>query len=124
MREAYDEGLKHLINIYEVNKTPITHYQKSYERVCKYINREIVSHILKNEDNNLKFEFFSVLNKKGSSVFKEVQNKLETAFNRLTIDDSLRLDLEKYKLQSKKDFEFQARIFKEFIDLEENNKIA
>lgn len=26
MREAYDEGLKHLINIYEVNKTPITHY--------------------------------------------------------------------------------------------------
>lgn len=66
--------------------------------MCKYINREIIANIVKSNEGHLKFVFLQVLNKKGSSVFKEVMNKMDTAFNRITIDDSLRLDLEKYKL--------------------------
>jgi len=68
--------------------------------------------------------FFQMLSRKGSAVFKEVANRLDTAYNKLSINESLRLDLENYKLLSKKDFDSQARIFKEFIDLEENNKLA
>lgn len=66
--------------------------------MCKYINREIIANIVKGNEGYLKFVFLQVLNKKGSSVFKEVMNKIDTAFNRIAIDDSLRLDKEKYKL--------------------------
>mmetsp|Transcript_21041 Transcript_21041/g.15418 ORF Transcript_21041/g.15418 Transcript_21041/m.15418 type:complete len:92 (+) Transcript_21041:653-928(+) len=42
MEEQYDEGLKYLINVYEVYKTPLDHFQGCFERVCKYIRKELL----------------------------------------------------------------------------------
>eukprot|EP00347_Sterkiella_histriomuscorum_P011761 403371198 len=142
VREQYEEGLKHLINVFEIYKTPITHYQKSYERVCRYIQKELQQKIVSDGGSQtsgssagntsqgngsqqmLLFQFFEQISKKGSGLFQEIQNKLDVAFGKLEYEDSLRLDAEKIKSQAKRDLDTQTRIFKEFIDLEENNKVA
>ncbi|CDW72147.1 UNKNOWN [Stylonychia lemnae] len=124
LREQYDEGLKHLINIFEIYKTPITHYQKSYERVCRFISKELLYRIIESDEGYLKFLFFEMISKKGSAIFKNAHNKLEVAFAKLEIDEQSRIEVEKVKLQAKRELDTQTRIFKEFIDLEENNKVA
>ena len=110
--------------MFEVCKTPITHYQKSYERVCRYISKELVGRIIDADEGYLKFLIFEMISKKGSAVFKNVQNKLDIAFGKIEIDETIRLDVDKLKHLAKRDLDQQCRIFKEFIDLEENNKVA
>ena len=46
LQEQYDEGLRHLVNVFEVYKTPISHYQRSYERVCRFVQRELVHKVV------------------------------------------------------------------------------
>ena len=57
-------------------------------------------------------------------MFKNVTNKLEIAFNKIEIDENMRLYIDKIKQLLRRELEQQLRTFKEFIDLEENNKVA
>ncbi len=77
MREQYDEGLRHLVNIFEVYKTPIVHYQKSYDRVCKFIRKELLQRIIEADEGHLKYLFFEMISKKGSALFKNTSNKVD-----------------------------------------------
>ena len=113
-----------MVNIFEVYKTPITHYQKSYDRVCKFIRKELLQRIIEADEGHLKYLFFEMISKKGSALFKNTSNKVDLAFGKLEVTDALRLDVEKIKISAKKELDLQLRVFKEFVDLEDNNKLA
>ena len=49
--------------------------------------------------------FFEMISKKGSALFKNTLNKLEQAFNKLEIDESIRLYVEKTKIKLKRELE-------------------
>lgn len=65
--------------------------------MCRFIQRELVNRIIDNDEGYLQFMFFEQISKKGSGVFKAMQNKLDVAFAKLEFEDSLRLDVEKLK---------------------------
>ena len=43
--------------------------------------------IIESDEGYLKFLFFEMIAKKGSTIFKNAHNKLELAFGKLEIDD-------------------------------------
>lgn len=77
LKEKISEGLKKLINIYEIYKTPLEHYQRNFERVCRYTKREIITKIIDTDESNLKYQFFDIISKKGIALFRYTLNKVD-----------------------------------------------
>jgi hypothetical protein len=86
LQEYYDEGLKYLLNVFEIYKTPLSHYQNSFEKVCKYIKKELVNRIIETDEDHLKFMIFDSISKKGSVLFKNTVSKLENQFEIIEFD--------------------------------------
>ena len=57
------------------------------------------------DEGYLKFIFFDLISKKGSALFKNTVNKLEQSFNKLEIDEAIRLDVEKSKIRLRRELE-------------------
>lgn len=110
------------MNIFEVYKTPILHYQRSYERVCRFIKKELVERIAEADEDHFKFTMFNFISLKGTTLFKNFINRLDNAFGRLDLQEGLRLETERDKILLRRDLEQQVRSFKEFIDLDDNQR--
>ncbi len=108
--------MRSLVNLFEVYRTPIAHYQRSYERICKFIQKDLLTRIIENDDGQTKYIIFKMISCKGSALFKDHSTKLEEAFGKLDIDEVLRLETEKIKGIMRKDLSLKMRVFKEFID--------
>jgi hypothetical protein len=89
--------LKSLVNIFEIYRTPILHYQRSYERACKFIKNEILNRILEADESKTKYQIFNLISEKGSALFMNLSSKLDLAFGKLDLDETLRLETEKMK---------------------------
>jgi hypothetical protein len=97
LMSQYMDGIKSLVNIFEVYKTPIVHYQRSYDRVCRFIKRELTQRIIESDESHLKYEIFNQISVKGVSLFKNVHSKLDQAFGKLDLDENLRNETEKIR---------------------------
>lgn len=109
--------------MYEVYKTPIEHYVKNFERACKFIKKELINKIVEQEEGHLKFQIFDIISKKGGALFKHTLNKLQSTFAKLEAEEQTRVDIDKVKTKLKRELDNKLRIFKEFIDMEENKKV-
>ena len=78
--ENLSNGFESLLSVYEVQMTPIIHYLRNYERICKFIQRDLVSAIVKTDESYLKFVFFDIMSKKGSALVKQTFNQIEKYF--------------------------------------------
>lgn len=72
----------------------------------------------------MKFLLFDLISGKGSAAFKNIVNRLDQAFGKLDLDEPIRLETEKVKGKLRRELDLQVRAFKEFIDLEENQKAS
>lgn len=111
-----------MVNIFEVYKTPILHYQRSYERVCRFIKKELVERIAEADEDHFKFTMFNLISLKGTTLFKNFVNRLDNAFGRLDLEEGIRLQTEREKMILRRDLEQQVRSFKEFIALDDNQR--
>ncbi len=116
----YYDGLKTLVNIFEVYKTPIIHYQRSYDRVCRFIKKELTNRIIDADESHLKYSIFDHISVKGSALFKNVHSKLDQAFGKFDLDENLRNETEKSRGKLRTQMDLQMHAFKEFIDIEDN----
>jgi len=87
LREHIDKGLNQLINVYEVQKTPLDFFLDKYERVCKFIQRDLVNQIYDTDEGHLKFFFFDIMSKKGSALIKQTINKVDSYFSLAVVGD-------------------------------------
>ena len=85
------------MNIFEVYKTPIVHYQRSYDRVCRFIKKELTARVIESDESHLKYAIFDNISAKGSALFKNVHSKLDQAFGRLDLEESMRNETEKIR---------------------------
>ena len=122
MLSQYQEGLKALVNIFEVYKTPIVHYQRSYDRVCQFIKKELTNRIIDADESHLKYALFDLISIKGSALFKNVHSKLDQAFGKLDLDENLRNETEKIRGKLRTQMDLQMHAFKEFVDIEDNQR--
>ena len=116
----FDEGLNSLVNIFEVYKTPIIHYQRSYHRVCRFIKKELTTRIIESDESHLKYTIFDNISAKGSALFKNVHSKLDHAFGKLDLEENMRNETEKIRGKLRTQMDLQMHAFKEFIDIEDN----
>ena len=93
------------MNIFEVYKTPIMHYQRSYDRVCKFVRKELVQRIVDADEGHMKFVLFDMISSKGAAVFKNIVNQLDQAFGRLDLDEPIRLETEKVKSKFRRELD-------------------
>lgn len=97
LREQFDEGLSSLLNIFEIYKTPIMHYQRSYDRVCRFVRKELAARIVEADEDYMKYMLFDMISSKGSAMFKNIINLLDQSFGRLDLDEPIRVESEKVK---------------------------
>jgi len=113
-----------LVNIFEIYKTPLAHYQKSYDRASRFIKRELIPRVVEVHDGHLKYKLFELISSKGSALFKNVANMLDSAFGRVEVEEPVRIETEKVRTKKRRELDLQIRAFKEFIDLEENQRAS
>lgn len=92
LRENIDKGLTHIVNVFVIQKTPIDFYLNKYERVCKFIQRDLIKKIQKTDEGHLKFYFFDIMSKKGSALVKQTINKVDGYFSLAQINDADKLE--------------------------------
>ena len=124
MYENLYKGLKGMMNVLELQKTPLDQYLRNYEKICKFVTRDLVATIQDTDEGHLKFFFFDTMSKKGSTLVKQTINKLDSYFSLAELDDNDKLDFSTAHTKIKRELDYNLRNFKEFIDLEENKKIA
>lgn len=124
MREHVAKGMSSLVNLFEVQKTPVEFYLTKYERVCKFVQRDLVNQIQRADESHLKFCFFDIMSKKGSALVKQAINKVDGYFGLAVISESERLEYSNAHYKLKRELDQNLRTFKEFMDLEENKKVA
>ena len=76
------------------------------------------------DESHLKFFFFDIMSKKGSALLKQTINKVESYFSLAELDDEDKPCFQTAQIQIKRDLDQNLRTFKEFIDLEDNKKVA
>ena len=64
------------------------------------------------------------MSKKGSTLVKQTINKMDEYFSLAELDDTFKFDFGTAHTKIKRELDTNLRNFKEFIDLEENKKIA
>ena len=67
---------------------------------------------------------FELISSKGSALFKNVSNMLDQAFGRIDVDEPIRIETEKVRTKKRRELDLQIRAFKEFVDLEENQRAS
>jgi hypothetical protein len=112
------------VNIFEVYKTPILHYQRSFDRASKFIKKEILSRVIEADEGQTRYMIFNLISKKGSALFKNLSSKLDMAFGKLDLEESLRQETEKMKAVFRRELDMQLRAFKQFVDMNDNEKAA
>ena len=117
-------GLNRLLNVFEVQNTPLERYLINFERISKFIQQELVPQIVSTDESHLKFFFFDIMSQKGSALVKQTINKVETYFGLAELDDADKLNFSTAQTKIKRDLDQNLRTFKEFIDLENNKKVA
>lgn len=76
------------------------------------------------DDSHLKFSFFATMSKKGSALVKQTVNKVENYLGMAELDDADKLSFSTAQTNIKRELDQNLRAFKEFIDLEDNKKVA
>ena len=76
------------------------------------------------QDGHLKYMLFDLISSKGSALFKNIVNRLDYSFGRLDLDEPIRVETDKVKTKLRRELDLQVRAFKEFIDLEENQRAS
>ena len=61
MLDSLVKGLDSLINVFVVQKTPLEQYLKNYERVNKFVHRDLVNAVQKTDEGELKYFFFDIM---------------------------------------------------------------
>ena len=84
----------------------------------------MVAGIQDTDEGHLKFFFFDTMSKKGSTLVKQTINKMDQYFSLAELDDADKLDFSTAHTKIKRELDMNLRVFKEFIDLEDNKKIA
>jgi len=110
--------------VFEIQKTPLDFYLTKYERVCKFIQRDLIKNIQKTDEGHLKFYFFDIMSKKGSALVKQTINKVDGYFSLAQINDADKLEFSNAHGKIKRELDQNLRTIKEFLDLEENKKVA
>jgi hypothetical protein len=61
------------------------------------VRRELVPRVIEADEGYLRYWLFDLISSKGSALFKNVVNKLDSAFGRLDLDEPIRLETEKVR---------------------------
>ena len=117
-------GLQRLLNVFEVSNTPLERYLVNFEKISRFIQQELVPTISSTDDSHLKFFFFATMSKKGSALVKQTVNKVENYLGMAELDDADKLSFSTAQTNIKRELDQNLRAFKEFIDLEDNKKVA
>ena len=94
-----------LVNIFEIYKTPLAHYQKSFDRASRFIKRELIPRVVEVHDDHLKYKLFELISSKGSALFKNVANMLDSAFGRVEVDEAVRIETEKVRTKKRRELD-------------------
>ena len=91
LAENLQLGLQRLLNVFEVQNTPLERYLVNFERICNFIQTELVPVITTTDESHLKFFFFDIMSKKGSALVKQTINKVENYLGLAELDDADKL---------------------------------
>lgn len=86
LAENLNRGYHTILNVFEMQRTPLSHYMDNYSKVCKYVQQDLLQQISSTDCGHLKFIFFEIMSKKGSALLKQVINKLDSTFTLAKIE--------------------------------------
>lgn len=92
LKEHINKGLNQLINVFEVQKTPLDCYLNKYENICKFLQRDLFNSIQKTDEGHLKFYFFDIISQKGKSLVKQIISKVDGYFSLAELSDAEKLE--------------------------------
>ena len=67
---------------------------------------------------------FNLISEKGAALFKNLSSKLDMAFGKLDLEESLRQETEKMKAVFRRELDLSLRAFKQFVDMSDNERAA
>ena len=124
MLDFLHKGLEGLINVFDVQQTPLDHYLKNYERVNKFVHRDLVTAIQDTDKSELKYFFFDIMSKKGKPLIGRSVSRVDDYFALAQLDEQDKLEFGTAQTKIKRELDQNLRTFKEYVDLEENRKDA
>ena len=125
MQTLVGQGLENLINVFEVQKTPAEQYLKNYERVNKFVQRDLYDAIRESDQNELKYCFFDIMSRQGKELISRCVSRVDIFFSLAQLhDDQEKLPFGTAQTKVKRELDQNLRTFKEFVNLEENKKVA
>mmetsp|Transcript_32582 Transcript_32582/g.31815 ORF Transcript_32582/g.31815 Transcript_32582/m.31815 type:complete len:134 (+) Transcript_32582:1255-1656(+) len=65
---------------------------------------------------------YDALSKRGMALFKNQVNKLDQAFEKVSFEPNVRLQIDRHKSNVKREIHEKLMVFKEFVDLEESRR--
>ena len=116
-------SLQHeLINVFDLDATPLETYLKSYQRTVKFIMRDMQA-VAQNTDSDFMRVFFdNIIARADSSLIKQAVTRVDSYYANITMEDQDKLDFLTAQTKIKRELDQKLHTFKEFVDLEENKK--
>ena len=124
MYDQLHKGLESLINVFVVQKTPLDQYLKNYERVNKFIHRDLVNALQETDAGELKYFFFDIMSSQGNPLISRSVTRCDNYFGLAQLDEMDKLEFGTSVTKIKRELDQNLRTFKEYVDLEENRKVA
>ena len=81
MQNLVHKGLESLVNVFDVQKTPLDQYLKNYERVNKFVQRDLFNAIRETDQGYLKYCFFDIMSKQGKDLISRSVARVDTYFS-------------------------------------------
>ena len=116
-------NLQHeLINVFDLDVTPLDTYLKSYQRTVKFIMRDMQAVAQHTDQDFMRVFFDNIISRADSSLIKHVVQRVDNYYGFATMEDQDKLDFLTAQTKIKRELDQKLHTFKEFVDLEENKK--
>ena len=92
MLDFVHKGLEGMLNVFDVQQTPLEQYLKNYERISKFVNRDLVTSIHKTDEDQLKYFFFDIMSNHGESLISRSVSRVDNYFALAQLEESDKLE--------------------------------
>ena len=126
MQQKFNQqyAIQNLVNVYEIQQTPIQKYLQSFEKQTIFVKRDIFEMLRASEEKLLVSRLFELISKKGGSITQAVINKIDEVFCEASLDDEEKTDFSNAQTKIRRLLDQNLRAFREWLDTEANKKLT
>jgi len=117
-------ALANLLNIYEIQRTPIHKYLEVYDKQSLFVKRDLFKMVANSNSKLMVSHFHEIITKKGTSIAKSVINKIDEIFSEAVLDDEEKTDFSNAQTKLRRSLDQDLRAFREYLEAESNKKMT